>query len=115
MMQSAELLGKSIENLQLPVSTMIFNEWNFDPEFIDIVEHAKNWTRNSGDTVDYCDVVIAARLLYLQEKDAVPVDHLQQFPVIQKLRLTEFDDDGQFFMDKADEQIHEMNKLLHTI
>ncbi len=115
MMQSAELLGKSIENLQLPVSTMIFNEWNFDPEFIDIVEHAKNWTRNSGDTVDYCDVVIAARLLYLQEKDELPVDNLQKLPVIQKLRLTEFDDDGQFFMDKADEQIHEMNKLLHTI
>ena len=115
MMQSAELLGKSIENLQLPVSTMIFNEWNSDPEFIDIVEHAKNWTRNSGDTVDYCDVVIAARLLYLQEKDELPVDNLQKLPVIQKLRLTEFDDDGQFFMDKADEQIQEMNKLLHTV
>jgi len=114
-MQSVEMLGKSIENLQMPVSTLIFNEWNFDPEFLDIVEHAKNWQRNSGEKVDYCDVVIAARLLYLQDKDELPVDDLDSLPVIQKLKLMEFDDDGHFFMDKADEKIQEVNKLLHTV
>ncbi len=115
MMQSAELLGKSIENLQLPVSALIFNEWNFDPEFIDIVEHAQNWHRNSGESVDYCDIVIAARLLFLMERDELPVDNLDELPVIKKLRLMDFDNDGHFFMDKAQLQIEEMNKLLHTI
>ncbi len=115
MMQTAELLGKSIEHLQLPVSTMIFNEWNFDPEFIDIVEHAQDWYRDSGESVDYCDIVIAARLIYLQEKDELPVENLSQLPVMQKLKLLEFDDDGHFFMDKAELQIQEMNKLLHTV
>ncbi len=114
MMQSAESLGKSINNLQLPVSTLIFNEWNFNPEFIDIVEHGENWIRNTDGSADYCDVVIAARLLYLQEKDELPVEHLQKLPVIQKLQLTEFDDDGHFFMDKAKMQIEEMNKLLRS-
>ncbi len=115
MMQSAELLGKSIEHLQVPVSSMIFNEWNFDPEFIEIVEQSQNWTRNSGETIDYCDVIIAARLLFLQQKDELPVESLQKLPVIQKLRLTEFDDDGHYFMDKAAEQVEEMNKLLRTV
>jgi len=114
MMQSAELLGRSIENLQLPVSTLIFNEWNFDPEFIDIVEQAENWQRDSGESVDYCDIVIAARLLFLQQQDKLPVERLGQLPVIKKLRLMEFDDDGHYFMDKAEMQVEEMNKLLRT-
>ncbi|MCP4078312.1 MAG: HDOD domain-containing protein [Gammaproteobacteria bacterium] len=115
MMQSTELLGKSIENLQLPVSTMIFHEWNFDPEFIEIVEQSHNWTRNTGEAIDYCDVIIAARLLFMQQKGELPVDDLQKLAVIQKLRLTEFDDDGHYFMDKATEQIEEVNKLLRTV
>lgn len=114
MMQSMESLSKSIENLQLPVSTLIFTEWNFDPEFLDIVEQAENWQRDSSDEVDYCDIVIAARLLYLQQQGELPVENLDKLPVIEKLRLMEADD-GHFFMDKADEKIQEMNKLLHTV
>ncbi len=114
MMQTEKMLGSTIENLQLPVTTLIFNEWNFDPEFIQIVENAENWERDSGDQVDYCDIIIAARLLFLQERDALPVERLSSLPVIQKLHLLEFDEDGHFFMDKAGEQIEEMNKLLRT-
>lgn len=115
MMQTVEMLGKSIQNLQLPVSTLIFNEWNFDPEFIDIVEHAENWHRDTGNEADYCDVVIAARLLLKQEQEDPAVTNLQELPIIQKLKLLDFDDDGHFFMDKAEQEIEEMQKLLHTV
>lgn len=115
MMQTVEMLGKSIENLQLPVSTLIFNEWNFDPEFIEIVEHAENWQRDTEDEADYCDVVIAARLLYRQQQDESAIDNLNELAVIRKLKLLEFDDDGHFFMDKAEHEIKEMQKLLHTV
>ncbi len=115
MMQSSELLGKSIEHLQVPVSTMIFNEWNFDPEFMMIVEHAQNWQRDTGEEVDYCDIIIAARLVFMQEQGNLPVDDIAEVPVIKKLKLMDFDDDGHFFMDKAALQIEEMNKLLRTV
>lgn len=115
MMQTVEMLGKSIQNLQLPVSTLIFNEWNFDPEFIDIVEHSENWHRDTGNEADYCDVVIAARLLLMQEQDDPVFTDLPKLAVIQKLNLLDFDDDGHFFMDKAEQEIEEMQKLLHTV
>ncbi len=114
MMQSAELLGSTIENLQLPVTTLIFNAWNFDPEFINIVEFAEDWNRDNGGEIDYCDVLIAARLLYLNERDELPVEHLSMTPVMQKLKLMDVDEDGRFFIDLAREQIEEMNRLLRT-
>ncbi len=114
MMQTEKMLGSTIENLQLPVTTLIFNEWNFDPEFIDIVEFAESWDRDSGEAIDYCDVLIAARLLYLEERDESPIEDMSTVPAIKKLRLLEFDEDGHFFMDLASEQIEEMNRLLRT-
>jgi len=114
MVQSVKMLGKSIENLQLPITTLIFNEWNFDPVFIDIVEQAENWQRDTNEAADYCDVVIAARLLYLQEQEESPVEKLVGLPVIEKLNLLDFDDDGHFFLDKARLEIEEMQKLLRT-
>ncbi len=115
MIQTTEALGKSIEHLQIPISTLIFNEWNFDPGFIEIVEQARNWGRDTGVAPDYCDVVIAARLLYLQQRNALPVPKLRGIPVIEKLKLLEFDDQGNYFMDKANERIGEMQNLLHTV
>jgi HD-like signal output (HDOD) protein len=115
MMQTTEQLGKSLESLYVPVSTLILNEWNFDPEFLQIIEHARNWTRDTGEQADYCDVVIAARLIYLQRMGELPVEDLDQLAVIKKLKLQEHDEYGNFFMDKAETQIAEMQNLLHTV
>ena len=114
-MQSVESLGASIKHLQLTISTLLFNEWNFDPVFIEIVEQAENWQRDTGEVADYCDVVITARLLYLRERGELPELRLDKVPVIEKLKLLEFDDDGHFFMDNAELEIEEMQKLLHTV
>ena len=115
MMQTTEQLGKSIENLYVPVSTLILNEWNFDPEFLQIVEQAENWTRDTGEPADYCDVVIAARLIYLQKQRELPVENLVELAVIKKLNIMEFDENGVFFIDKVSEQVDEMRNLLHTV
>ena len=115
MIQSAEMLGKSISNLKIPISTLILNEWNFDPEFMEIIEQSENWQRDTGQLADYCDVVIAARLIYLQDQKQLPVDNLERLPVILKLGLMEHEGEGNYFMKKAEHEIHEMQKLLHTV
>lgn len=115
MLQSVDMLGKSIEHLHVPISTLIFNEWNFDPVFIEIVEQSDNWHRDSDKPADYCDVVIAARLIYLHDQDELPVERLGGLPVIEKLRLLEFDDNGDFFIDNARLEIEEMQRLLNTV
>ncbi len=114
MMQTVEQPGKTIDNLQLPISKLIFNEWNFDPEFFEIVEHGRDWYRDSGDEPDYCDVIIAARLLYMQQQDRLPVPDLYQLPVIDKLGLFEYAGEGQFFIDKAEQEIQSVQKLLQS-
>jgi len=117
MLMSIEQLGKSIENLYVPVSTLILNEWNFDPEFIEIIEHAKDWERDSGEQADYVDIIIASRLIYMQDEKIeleLPVEHIESLAVMRKLNLHEFDDEGHFFMDKAQMEIEDMQKLLHT-
>jgi HD-like signal output (HDOD) protein len=115
MMQTTEQLGKSLEHLYVPVSTMILEEWNFDPEFVEIVEQAKNWSRDTGKPADYCDVVLAARLLYRQQADDSPVEELRELPVIQKLRLFEIDEHGDFFLDKVRSEVDEMQQLLDSM
>lgn len=115
MIQSAEMLGKSISNLKIPISTLILNEWNFDPEFLEIIEQAENWQRDTGDRADYCDIVIAARLIYLQDMQLLPVENLEDLPVILKLGLMEREGEGNFFLKKAQHEIEEMQKLLHTV
>ena len=114
MMQTPEMLGETTDKLKLQVTAMLFDEWHFDPIFIDVVEQSENWQRDSGETIDYCDVLIAARLLYRQQQDRLPVDSLHGLPVIEKLQLFEFDDDGQFFMDKAEQEIEDMQQLLQA-
>lgn len=114
MMQTPEMLSETIDKLKLPVTSMLFNEWHFDPVFLDVVEQAENWQRNTAAKVDYCDVLIAARLLYRQQQNNLPVDSLHGLPVIEKLQLFEFDVDGQFFMDKAEQEIEDMQQLLQA-
>jgi len=117
MMISMEQLGKSIENLYVPVSTLILNEWNFDPEFLEIVENRDNWERDTKQEIDYTDVIIAAKLIYKQDQQEVveiSVERIDELPVMRKLGLHKFDDEGHFFMDKAQLEIAEMQKLLHT-
>jgi HD-like signal output (HDOD) protein len=94
---------------------MILEEWNFDPEFVEIVEQAKNWSRDTGKPADYCDVVLAARLVYRQEVDDSPVEQLRELPVIQKLRLFEIDEKGDFFLDKVRSEVAEMQQLLDSM
>ena len=115
MIQSAEMLGKSISNLKIPISTLILNEWNFDPEFMEIIEQSEKWQRDTGQQADYCDVVIAARLIYLQDQKQLPVDNLERLPVILKLGLMEHEGEGNYFMKKAEHEIEAMQKLLHTV
>ena len=117
MVVSIEQLGKSIKSLYVPVSTLILNEWNFDPEFIDIIENRENWSRDTKQEADYTDIIIAARLIYLQEhssEEVPPQENINEAPVMRKLGLHGYDQEGHYFMEKARREIADMQKLLHT-
>ncbi|MCP4188798.1 MAG: HDOD domain-containing protein [Gammaproteobacteria bacterium] len=108
-------LSKSLINLCVPVSRMMFEHWHFDEEFLNVVEFSGNWYRDTGEVADYVDIVIAARILYLQNTDqldaAIIVDKL---PVAEKLGLFEIDDYGLYFYEQAKQEIDDMQRMLRV-
>jgi HD-like signal output (HDOD) protein len=113
-MQTSEQLGKSIDTLYVPITKVILKGWNFDPEFIEIIEQSTNWTRDTGKPADYVDLVIAARLLYLDDTGDLPVSTLNDLPIVNKLDLLAIDGDGQTFIDYTREKVEAMQQMLHT-
>lgn len=81
--QSNKQLAKSVDKLKLPISALLFNEWNFPPHFIEYIEHSDDWHRDVEGDVDYCDILIVARLLCLYENK----DHDIKLPDFEKLAV----------------------------
>ncbi len=108
-------LSKSLTSLCVPVSRLMFEHWNFDAEFLDVVEFSDNWNRDTGKDADYVDIVIAAKILYSQSTDqlneAILVDKL---PVAEKLSLFEIDDDGLYFYEQVRKETADMQRMLRV-
>lgn len=105
-MQSAEQLQKSVENLLVPCSVMLFNSWEFDPEFILFVEKASDWDHHSDTPTDLLDVLIAARALYLWQHDQWPARRsLNALPVLEKLGFFNEFTDADTFLAQAEREL----------
>ncbi|MFV2032918.1 MAG: HDOD domain-containing protein, partial [Gammaproteobacteria bacterium] len=115
LIKKAETLEKSMSNLRMPISALLFEQWNFDSDFLQVVEHAENWNRDTGKPADYADLVIASRLLYLHRAGQLDENIvLNQLPVMKKLNLLDIDNSGMFFFEQAQQEIDDMQKLLRT-
>ncbi|MCP4492254.1 MAG: HDOD domain-containing protein [Gammaproteobacteria bacterium] len=115
MVSDTRSLSKSLANLCVPVSRLMFEHWHFDAELLDVVESSGNWNRNTGKVADYVDIVIAARIVYLKNIDqldeAIIIDTL---PVVEKLGLFKTDDDGLYFFEQAKQEIADMQRVLRV-
>ena len=115
LIKKPEVLEKSIANLRMPISLLLFEQWNFDSDFIQVVEQAENWTRDTGKPADYADLVIASRLLYLYRTDQLDESLvLDRLPVIEKLDLLDIDKSGLYFFEQAQQEIDDTQKLLRV-
>ena len=115
LISTSKALNKSLINLYVPVSRLMFEHWNFDDEFLNVVELSESWYRDSGERADYADIVIAARLLYLEQTsqldESVIIDRV---PVAEKLGLLEIDDYGLDFYEQASQEIEDMQQMLRV-
>lgn len=115
LVKNVEMLDKSLVNLRMPISTLLLDQWNFGEDFLKVVEQAENWNRDTGEPIDYADIVIASRLIYLN-KDALLNNtvNFENLPLVKKLNLFDVDDAGQYFFEKAQFEIDDMQRLLRT-
>jgi len=113
LVSSSQSIRMSISNLCLPISRMIFKLWHFDDEFLTVVEHASDWYRDSGEPADYADVVMTARLIYLDKSGSLDESiDFRHLPVVEKLGLFDIDDEGLDFLDRAEREVGEMQRTL---
>lgn len=113
LVRNIKILDKSLINLRMPISTLLLNQWNFGEDFLKVVEQAENWNRDTGEDIDYADVVIASRLIFLNKKALLDnTVNLENLPLMKKLNLLEIDDDGLYFFEQAQFEIDDMQRLL---
>lgn len=113
LVKNIKMLDKSLINLRMPISTLLLNQWNFGEEFLKVVEQAENWNRDTGEAIDYADVVIASRLIFLNTKALLDnTISFENLPLMKKLNLLEIDDGGLYFFEKARFEIDDMQRLL---
>ena len=84
-----ELLTKITFKLHTLIGTAILDDWNFPQELIDVVAEHENLGRESGDNIDYVDVVTVANLhSYIGTQHALTQKDWSEIPAFKKLGLT---------------------------
>lgn len=110
--QSDAQLNKSIHNLIVPISVLLFNDWHLSSEYIDYIEQSENWLRNSDEPVDYLDVLIVARLLYLHEQGGEDLPDLNTIPLIHKMGILDHYDSVDDYLNHIKEDLTSIDSLL---
>ncbi len=115
LVKNIEMLDKSLVNLRMPISTLLLDQWNFGEDFLKVVEQAENWNRDTSEAIDYADIVIASRLIYLNKDELLNnAVNFESLPIVKKLKLFEVDDAGLYFFEQAQFEIDDMQRLLRT-
>ncbi len=71
---------------------IILSSMEFEHDMITVAEEAESWWRDSGEALDYCDVVIIAQLhSFIGTPMLQRVPHMDTLPAFKKLNLGEFD------------------------
>ncbi|TNF36521.1 MAG: HDOD domain-containing protein [Gammaproteobacteria bacterium] len=103
-----------INKLRSVVGSMVIRYWEFSPDLICVVEDAENWTRDSGKSLDVCDMVIIAQIYQLlQHHQLKGLPRMEVVPAFNKLFHGQRDPGfvGEI-LQQAREEIAEVTRLL---
>ena len=112
-LQTPAALESGLKKLSVPITTRLLSQWNFDADFIDIIEHCNDFFRDTGERADYADMIVGARVIYLEQRNLLDPDiNVRALPIVSKLRLFEMDEEGNYLVDIAKRELDTMNTLL---
>lgn len=108
-------LDAGLDKLSVPVTTLLLSKWNFDPMFVEIIKQRNDFSRDTGKKVDYADVIIGARLVFLERQGLLDGDiNMRELPIVSKLRLLDMNEEGEYLVDLARRELETMNSLLQS-
>ena len=108
-----EALDGVIKHLKAEIGAVILREWQFPDALVEAAYGAEEWTRDSGEKPDYCDVVLVAQLhsfFGTSRMDSIPA--LEEIPAFSKLAGGNLTPKiSMKILDEAKEQILETKQL----
>ncbi len=109
----SETLDGVIKQLKAEIGAVMLREWQFPEAIIEAAYGAEEWTRDSGEKPDYCDVVLTAQLhSFFGTPKMEGIPGLEDIPAFSKLAGGNLTPEiSMKILDEAKEQIFETKQL----
>ena len=111
------LLDHCLSSLRGLLGSMVLHKWNFDPDIAAVPEHAEDWHRDTGEAIDYCDIIIVAQMHALFGSNNHPEDlpTMTDTAVFHKLPVSKLGADGSLeILQQARDEIRYAARVLGT-
>lgn len=109
-LEDETLLQRIVDKIHNLVGTTILDEWNFPQELIDVVSNHEDLRYDSGEEVDYVDVVTVANILsYVGTFHPLTKKEWMEIPAFKKLGLTP--EESIAIMEEAQEEVALVQKM----
>lgn len=108
-----DTLQATIASLRSTVGEMVLSEWGFAEDLIAVARDWANWERDSGEDLDYCDLVQIALLYAFQNNSfSEPLPETSTVPAFQKLQAQQLGSEQvSRIVTQAQEQIAQLRSI----
>jgi len=104
------LLQRIVDKIHNLIGTTILDEWNFPQELIDVVSNHEDLRYDSGEGVDYVDIVTVANILsYVGTTHPLTKKEWMEIPAFKKLGMTP--EESIAAMEEAQEEVALVQKM----
>lgn len=108
-------LERILDGLRTSVGSLVVKNWGFSGAFINVVEQAENWSRDSRKPVDLADLVNIAQIYhFLQRKDVKRLPTVKHVPACEKM-FPGKGHDQTFAMSVLDDAKHEIEQIKQVL
>jgi len=107
-------LLETIRELRVEIGIQIVKKWDFPSDFEDVITHAENWHRESGNAPDYTDIVMISQLhSFIGKVDIKKMPKMDELPAYQKLVSGSLNIDQSInILDQAKDEIAHIQNML---
>jgi len=109
-LEDEALLQRIVDKIHNLIGTTILDEWNFPQELIDVVSNHEDLRYDSGEGVDYVDIVTVANILsYVGTSHPLTKKEWMDIPAFKKLGMTP--EESIAAMEEAQEEVALVQKM----
>lgn len=108
-------LAETVKELRSEIGVQIIRKWDFPTDFEDVIVHAENWYRDSGEKATYSDIVMIAQLhSFIGKIDIKKMPKMDELPAYKKLVSGNLDADLSInILDQVKDEIEHIRQMLN--